>query len=128
MKSSFRFSQHDRRAGLVIVFPLGVSGLFNPEIHGLVKEVEEHLDGVFVTYALSSGESPQLRDAISAARFAGCQSTVVVYAADSDAALPAKQTPRGDWLLASIPVRSELDASIVVGAYHNALEAAGMAA
>ena len=57
MDSSFSFSERDQRAGLVIVFPLGVSGLFNPEIHGLVQEVERQLDGIFVTYALSSGAS-----------------------------------------------------------------------
>jgi hypothetical protein len=128
MKSSFRISQRDQRAGLVIVFPVGVSGLFNPEIHRLVQEVENHLDGVFVTYAVSSGESPRVRDAVSAARFAGCESTVVVIPAEDDAAWPADQTLRGDWLLASLSVRSELDASIVVDAYRSALAAAGKAA
>ena len=128
MQSSFKFSERDQRAGLVIVFPPGVSGLFNPEVHRLVQEVERHLPGLYVTYALSSGESPSVRDAIRAARFVGCDSAVVVLAAENEAVWPGDRTLRGDWLLASVSLRSELEASAVVEAYHSALAAAGKAA
>jgi len=128
MDSSFSFSERDQRAGLVIVFPLGVSGLFNPEIHGLVQEVERQLDGIFVTYAVSSGASPTVKDAIGAARFVGCKSAVVVLAVEHDAAWPVDCAPSGDWLLTPMTVRDELDASAIVDAYRSALDAAEKAA
>jgi hypothetical protein len=65
--------------GLVIVFPPTVKGLFNPRIHQLVREVEARLGSVFVTYALSSGTSPDVSAALGAARFAGCSAAVVVH-------------------------------------------------
>ena len=128
MDSSFSFSERDQRAGLVIVFPLGVSGLFNPEIHGLVQEVERQLDGIFVTYALSSGASPTVRDAISAARFVGCESAVVVQAVEPGASWAVDGGPGGDWLLTPLLVPNELDVSAVVDAYRSALDAAEKAA
>ena len=128
MESSFSFSGSDQRTGLVIVFPPDVAGLFNPEIHGLVQEVERQLDGIFVTYALSSGASPTVRDAISAARFVGCESAVVVQAVESDAAWPIDYAPTGDWLQTRLSVRDELDAWAVVDAYRSALDAAEKAA
>jgi hypothetical protein len=128
MKSSFNFSETDRGAGLVIVFPPGVSGLFNPEIHGLVQKVERKLEGTYVTYALSSGASPTLRDAISAARFVGCESAVVVQAVEPDASWAVDGGPGGDWLLTPLLVPDELDASAVVDAYRSALDAAEKAA
>lgn len=65
--------------GLVIVFPPTVKGLFNPSVHRLVRGVEARLGGVFVTYALSSGASPDVEAALAAARFAGCSAAVVVH-------------------------------------------------
>lgn len=65
--------------GLVIVFPPTVKGLFNPRIHRLVRGVEARLGGVFVTYALSAGASPDVEAALAAARFAGCSAAVVVH-------------------------------------------------
>ena len=128
MESSFKFSEHGRRAGLVIVFPIGVTGLFNPEIHELVQEVERQLDGIYVTYAVSSGASPTLRDAIGAARFVGCESAVVVQAVEHDTAWPVECAPDGDWLLTSLPVSSELEAPAVVDAYLSAVEGVEKAA
>jgi hypothetical protein len=81
--------KHDRlltaspdRVGLVIVFPPAVRGLFNPTVHRLVRAVEEQLDNVFVTYALSNGASPDFDAAFAAARFAGCSTAVVIHTED----------------------------------------------
>jgi hypothetical protein len=128
MGSSFSFSERDRRAGLVIVFPPGVAGLFNPDIHGLVQRVERHLEGTYVTYALSSGASPTLRDAISAAQFVGCESAVIVQSVEPDASWPADCAPDGDWLLTPLPGSNELEVSAIVDAYHSAVHAAEQAA
>jgi hypothetical protein len=56
-----------------------VRGLFNPDVHRLVAGVEARLGDVFVTYALSTGASPDLGAALAATRFAGCSSAVVVH-------------------------------------------------
>lgn len=128
MEHIFNLSGSDQRTGLVIVFPPEAGGLFNPAIHGFVQEVERRLDGVYVTYALSSGASPTLRDAISAARFVGCESAVVVLSVEHDAAWPVDWTSGGDWLLAPSSVGDEIDVSAVVEAYRSALDAAEKAA
>ena len=123
MGSSFRFLEREQSTALVIVFPLGVFGLFNAEIHGLVREVGSRLDGVYVTYALASGVSPTVRDAVSAAFFAGCKSAVVVQAEESDADWSVNNDSGGDWLLTSLSARDELDASAVVDAFVSACTA-----
>lgn len=123
MDSSFSFSGGEQSTALVIVFPVGVSGLFNPEIHGLVREVGSRLDGVYVTYALASGASPTVRDAVSSALFAGCKSAVVVQTEESDADWSVNNSSDGDWLLTSMSVREELDASDVVDAFVTACAA-----
>ena len=87
MSASFRFGASGKSVALVIVFPAGVSGLFNADIHRLVREVQESLGGVYVTYALSSGTAPNLRDAMFAARLVGCDSAVVVPAVASAEAI-----------------------------------------
>ena len=107
------------RSSLVIVFPPGVSGLFNPDVHGLVRQVQEKLPGVYVSYALTSGSAPTLRDALAAARFAGCQSSVVVYAGENDGTWPVDAKSSGDWLLESSSVPADLDASAVVNAFNS---------
>jgi len=121
MTQPFNFDANRTRSALVIVFPPGVKGYFNPEIHGLVREVEEQLEDVFVTYALSSGGSPDLRDAMAAARFAGCESAVVVPAGDRDAGHVVDYGSSGDWMLSTSPIFSELNAPGVVDAYQEAL-------
>ncbi len=128
MESSFSFSESDQRTGLVIVFPPEVAGLFNPEIHGFVRKVERELDGIYVTYALSSGASPTLRDAVSAARFVGCDSAVVIQSAEHEPDRPVDWSPGGDWLMASSSAGNESDVSAIVDTYRSALEAAERAA
>jgi len=116
------------RPSLVIVFPLGVSGLFNSDVHGLVRQVQERLPGVYVSYALTSGSAPTLRDALAAARFAGCESSVVVYAGENDDTWPVDAKSSGDWLLASSSVPAELDASAVVDVFNAVVVDADQAA
>ena len=128
MDTRFRFDAHETSTALVIVFPPGVNGLFNSEVHVLVREVQEQLDGVYVTYALSSGTSPDLRAAMSAARFVGCDAVVVVPAAVRGGAEAFDRMSTGDWLLTTSPVHSELNASSVIDAYLTAVAEAGRAA
>jgi len=123
------FDMSPRRSGIVIVFPTGVTNLFNPDVHRLVRMVEDQLDGVFVTYALSGGAAPDVGAALKAARFAGCSSAVVVHAED--------------WLGDGVGIDSSTDtlwneshlaaglqdtAEWVVAAYNRALPPSGMAA
>ncbi len=108
-----------RPTGLVIVFPIGVKGLFNPTVHRLVRKVEEELEGVHVNYALSSGASPTVSDALAAARFAGCEAAVVV-AADERVLDPSTGLgSSGDWSL--FAEAGEISADSVVDAYQTAL-------
>ena len=99
MNTPFDFAADETTSALVIVFPPGVRGLFNSDIHDLVREVQEQLDEVYVTYALSSGASPDLRAAIAGARFVGCQSAVVIPAETNDVAQLSDNRTTGDWLL-----------------------------
>ncbi|MCW8984675.1 MAG: CbiX/SirB N-terminal domain-containing protein [Thermoanaerobaculales bacterium] len=128
MKSQFRLAENEAKTALVVVFPPAVKGLFNSEVHELVSEVQELLDGVYVTYALSSGSSPDLRAALSAARFVGCESAVVVPAGAGDADRLVNSDSKGDWLLTVSTGLSELDAPALVDAYRVAVAEAGRAA
>jgi hypothetical protein len=128
MKTPFRFAADGKSMALVIVFPPGVKGLFNSEIHGLVREIQEQLDGVYVTYALSSGTSPDLRAAMVAARFVGCDSAVAVPVGASDVVNFVDHDSPGDWLLTTLSVRSRLDAQAVIDSYLEAVVEAGRAA
>lgn len=128
MKSPFRFAGNETKAALVIVFPPEFKGLFSPEVHRLVSEVQEQLDGVYVTFALSSGNSPNLRASIAAARFVGCESAVVIVAGSGDAAPFVDHDPNGDWLLSASTFLPELEAPALVDAYREAVAAAGRAA
>ncbi len=82
MKQKTPIFERTHGSGLVIAFPTGVRSLFNPQVHRLVREVESRLDGIFVTYALSSPEGPGVEAAVNAARFAGCSSAVILHAED----------------------------------------------
>jgi len=128
MKTPFRFASAGTKAALLIVFPPTVKGLFNSEVHRLVREVQELLDEVYVTDAHSSGTSPDLRDAMAAARFGGCESMVVVPIGASDAARFIDTGSKGDWLLTASPVLSVLDAPALADAYLAAVAEAGRAA
>jgi hypothetical protein len=128
MKRSFKLAGNENKTALVIVFPPAFKGLFSPEVHRLVSEVQEKLEGVYVTFALSSGNTPDLRASFDAARFVGCESAVVVVAGSSDAAQFADRGSNGDWLLAAPTVLSELDAPALVDAYRTAVAEAEWAA
>jgi hypothetical protein len=128
MKTPFEFPADGATTALVIVFPPTFKGLFNPEVHGLVREVQQLLDGVYVTYALSSGTSPDLRDAIAAAQFGGCESAVVVPVMPSDPSRFTGTGLKGDWLLTSSQINSDLDATALADAYLAAVSQAGRAA
>jgi hypothetical protein len=128
MKSAFRLAKDETKTALVILFPPQFKGLFNPDVHRFVGEVQEQLDGVYVNFALSSGDSPDLRASIAAARFVGCDSAVVVLAGASDAAPFIDHSSKGDWLLTASTGPSELDAPALVDAYRLAVAEAGRAA
>jgi hypothetical protein len=128
MKSPFRLAADETTTALVIVFPPEFRGLFNPEVHRLVSEVQEQLDGVYVAYAYSSGSSPDLRAALSAARFVGCESAVVVLAEARDIAEVIDHDSTGDWLLTASTVHTELDVPTLVDAYRLTVAQAGRAA
>jgi hypothetical protein len=118
MNNRFSFTCSETDTALVIVFPPRAAGLFNPEIHGLVREVQERLARVSVRYALTSGSAPTLRDAMAAARFAGCGSIIVVHVLD--------QTSVGGRRAATAmeaPVFSaDMMANEIVGAFTSAVE------
>lgn len=128
MQNPFNFAENEESMALIIVFPPGVHGLFNPHVHNLVREVQENLGGVYVTYALSSGSSPDLRAAMDAARFVGCESVVVVPAGSGAVGESVHRESGGDWLLTSSLPGVELDAPSVIGAYFTAVTEAGKAA
>jgi hypothetical protein len=118
-----------QRLGLVIVFPPGVRGLFNPAVHRLVRSVEARLDDVFVTHALSSGAAPDVGAAVAAARFAGCSSAVVVHC--EDWVLPANGIdPKADtvWSAEAGPIDVEHGVAAVLAAFHGARTLQGLAA
>ena len=128
MEHAFRFSARDVNAALVILFPPGVKGLFNPEIHKLVREVEAKLDDVHVTYALSSGGSPDLGDAVAAARFAGCDAAVVVHPQEIMAGENPVGAPAGDSVVDWYSVASEMDANVVAETFLTIVKGEGKAA
>ena len=128
MEQQFRFISNDLKTALVILFPPGIKGLFNPEIHKLVREVEGQLNGVHVTYALSTGGSPDLDDAIAASRFAGCDAAVVVHPQQSSSSAFSDDLQHGDRMIDWSPVESELTAEAVAGTFLSVVDQAGKAA
>lgn len=118
-----------QRLGLVIVFPPGVRGLFNPAVHRLVRSVEARLENVFVTYALSSGASPDVGAAVAAARFAGCSSAIVVHCEDwvspATGIDPAADTM---WAEDAGPIDVEHGVAAVLAAFRGARSLRGLAA
>ena len=128
MRYPFRDAEDETRSALVIVFPPEFKGLFNPRVHELVREVQEQLDGVYVTFALSSRTCPDLRASIAAARFVGCESAVVLLAEAADVPRIVDHGSIGDWLLTASTVHTEFDAAALVAAYHLAVVEAGRAA
>lgn len=129
MKQNGLFKDNSMRPGLVIVFPPGVRSLFNPGVHSLVREVEQRLDGVFVTYALSGGVDPDVAAAVNAVRFAGCGSAVVVPADDWFGGW-ASTDPGTDvvWTEPAGLADLSVNAQRVVEAYNHGRAASGIAA
>jgi hypothetical protein len=123
----FEFTANSPSTALVIVFPVGVKGLFNPAIHGLVREVQEKLDDVYVTYALSTGESPTVPDAIAASKFNGCEAAVVVHQHESSDGSQVV-APDGDYAIRAEASAIELDSATVIGAFEQAVTSQGQAA
>lgn len=128
MRKPFSLDDNETKTALVIVFPPEFKGLFSPEVHRLVGEVQEQLDGVYVTFALSSGNSPDLRASISAARFVGCKSAVVIMAGSGDAVRFVDHGSKGDWLLTASTVLPELEVPALVDAYRAVVAQAERAA
>lgn len=130
MSSTMHFGNGARQTALVIVFPSGVKGLFNPEVHRLVSEVQDQLENVYVTYALSGGPSPGIDAAMSAARFAGCASAVVIHSEDWTAGASAIDSTSDTTLTGEGHGELELRETVhrVVDAFNNVKEASGMAA
>jgi hypothetical protein len=123
----FSLSANPPPTALVIVFPVGVKGLFNPAVHTLVREVQERLESVYVTYALSSG-APSVADAIAASRFAGCEAAVIVHAEDADVSGLGPLARLGDYSIEGSLELVSMTPAAVIGAYHTAVAAAGQAA
>lgn len=128
MSTPFSLAADKPRTALVIAFPPGMKGLFNPEIHSLVRDVSERLDGVFVTYALAAGCGPDLRDAMASARFMGCDSAVVIPAGSDQTTQSSDAASGGDWMLSTATLPSELTAPAVAEAFLTAVEGAERAA
>lgn len=129
METTRFFDTSPHTSGIVIVFPPGVTSLFNTNVHRLVRKVEDQLDGVFVTYALSAGADPDVGAALKAARFAGCRSAVVIHSddwlGDGFGIDPSTDTLWDE----SFEVAELQDtAERVVAAYNQALPPSGMAA
>jgi hypothetical protein len=63
--------------GLVVVFPDEEASIWDRDVNGMVREIEDRMEGQFVTFALLNGHQPSLMDALTATRFVGCTSAVV---------------------------------------------------
>jgi hypothetical protein len=63
---------------LVILFPHAKSPLWDSDVRAFMASVEGKLDNVYVTHASAGQKHPTLKDALTAARFFGSASAVVV--------------------------------------------------
>ena len=129
MSSKKPFAVKKQTSGLVIVFPSGLKSLFNPHIHRVVRDVEEQLDGVFVTYAVHGGASPDVDSAVSAVRFAGCSSAVVINADEwLDKGVRIDGTSDTLWFESCDSMDLHERVQRVVDVYNSALSNSGLAA
>lgn len=76
-------SQKAQETALVLLFRDRRESMWDSEVSELVGEVEERLDGVFVTYALEAATQPSLDDALAAARFMGCSEAFVAVVGEA---------------------------------------------
>jgi hypothetical protein len=63
---------------LVLLFSKVTSPLWDVDVQRFVDDVEQQLDGVFVTHAVANTRYPTVADALAAARFHGSTSAVVI--------------------------------------------------
>jgi hypothetical protein len=108
------WTEREPAPALIVRFDCDRLPLWDGEVDALVDELEERLDGVFVTPAAGAG-GPTLRDALAAARFAGCDWAVVAM----PLAAARDPLPAGG-ALPSVSVRSEWDAEAIARAYERA--------
>lgn len=129
MESNRPFNPSPHPMGIVVVFPPGVTSLFNPDVHRILREVENRLENVFVTYALSGGATPDIQGGIHAARFAGCSLGVVIHY-DEWLGRDGWIEPRSDtlWTEQLSPIGTHEAARRVVSAYNQARAITGAAA
>jgi hypothetical protein len=107
--------------GLVVVFPDEAATLWDSGLNGLVDEIEQKFDGAFVTFALANGRHPSLVDALTAARFNGCDSAVVVVVSPTsgDRTVRLVSPPQSEFPITV--TASRRDADSVAGAYLDAV-------
>lgn len=105
--------------GLILVFPDQDGSIFSPAVNRFVDGVEARVDASLVTFALTNGRHPNVRDALAAAAFAGCASAVIVVL---DERLPLPTVGRSS---ATQVVRCRRDPAAVAMAF---AEATGRAA
>ncbi len=89
--------------GLVMLFPDENASIWDTEMNSIVNAVEDSVEGAFVTFALANGRHPSLLDGLSAVRFNGCTSAVVVVVG---------AYPSGRTLSAVFPVKSEFPVTL----------------
>jgi len=77
MASRATFSIAALEPALVLHWTTAGGGLWDPEVSALVDDLEDRL-GVFVTSSGTGRGALRLSDAVSAARFMGCPTAVVV--------------------------------------------------
>ena len=89
-----RWNRINPLPALILRFDRERLALWDAEVDRLVDELEERLDGAFVTAAAGDG-GPTVRDALAAARMAGCSWAVVVVppAVGEDLPLPGLVVP-----------------------------------
>jgi hypothetical protein len=108
------WTEREPTPALIVRFDRDRLSLWDGEAGALVEELEERLGGVFVTPAAGPG-GPTLRDALAAARFAGCGWAVVAM---SPAAARDPLSMGG--VLPAVAVRSTWDAAAIARAYEHA--------
>jgi hypothetical protein len=115
-----------KQCALVMLFPENELTMWSSEINELVTEVEERVDGTFVTTALLNGRQPSLVDAMMAVRFMGCSSAVVAVLGASGSSTEADVPVSGGSFPISL-VACRPDPAAVVDAYLSQLFAEPLA-
>ncbi len=77
------------RAQALVLVHAHRDGLWDRELRRLAADVSARLPGIYVVCAATNGRGPALRDALAAARYAGCSSAVLVHLDDTMTAAPA---------------------------------------